>query len=99
MVHLEDKSILERDAHDEHQNPLPQKSLNDRTIYPSRNDYGQPASMRFVSIVDFGSSVRGGVCKDRSVQAQVYRAPKVILGASWSYSADVWSLGVLVRGL
>ena len=41
MVRLEDPSILERDARDEYDHPLPQKVVDDRTIYLSRNNYGR----------------------------------------------------------
>ena len=97
MVRCEDKSILERDARDEFKHPLPQKKYDDRTIYLSRNNYGQPTSVTgIVSITDFGLSVRGDVSSNGCIQAEVYRAPEVILEAGWTYSADIWNLGVLV---
>jgi len=97
MVRLEDKSILERDARDEMENPLPRKKCHDRTIYLSRNNYGQPASVTgIVSIIDFGHSVQGDVFNNGCIQAEVYRAPEVILEAGWTYSADIWNLGVMV---
>lgn len=97
MVRLEDKSILGRDARDEMENPLPQKQYDDRTIYLSRNNYGQPAKVTgIVSITDFGHSVRGDASHNGCIQAEVYRAPEVILDAGWTYSADIWNLGVMV---
>lgn len=97
MVRLEDKSMLERDARDEMENPLPQKKYNDRTIYLSRNNYGQPATVTgIVSITDFGHSVQGDDSNNGCIQAEVYRAPEVILEAGWTYSADIWNLGVMV---
>lgn len=44
MVRIEDPEIFERDAIDEHQNPLPQKHKDGRVIYLSRNNYGQLVS-------------------------------------------------------
>ena len=38
MVRLEDRSILERSAHDEFDNPLPQKKCADWTVYLARNN-------------------------------------------------------------
>src|SRR6266498_3716070 len=38
LVGLKDESILENLARDEFEHPLPQKMLEDRTIYLSRND-------------------------------------------------------------
>ena len=100
MVRFEDESILERDARNENDNPLPQKKCDDRTIYLSRNNYGQPTSVTgIVSITDFGLSVPGDVFNNGCIQAEVYRAPEVILEAGWTYSADIWSLGVMVISL
>ncbi|KAI4287976.1 MAG: hypothetical protein L6R35_002760 [Caloplaca aegaea] len=97
MVRLEDKSILERDARDEMENPLPQKKYDDRTIYLSRNNYGQPGTVTgIVSITDFGHSVRGDDSNHGCIQAEVYRAPEVILEAGWTYSGDIWNLGVML---
>lgn len=100
MVRLEDKTILDRDARDEYENPLPQKRYDDRAIYLSRNNYGQPTSATgIVSITDFGHSVHGDISNNGCIQAEVYRAPEVILEAGWTYSADIWSLGVMVVSL
>lgn len=98
MVRLEDQSILEKDALDEFNNPLPQKKCDDRTIYLSRNNYGRPTSVTgIVSITDFGLSVRGDGPYNGCIQAEPYRAPEVILDAGWTYSSDIWNLGVMVR--
>ena len=96
MVRVEGKIILARDTRDEFENPLPQKKYNDRTIYLSRNNYGQPKSVTStVSITDFGLSAIGDVINNGCIQAEVYRAPEVILAAGWTYSADIWNLGVM----
>jgi len=97
MVKLEDPMILEQDAHDEYLHPLPQKHVDERTIYLSRNDYGQLSrSTGVVQKVDFDLSVSGDVPRSGYIQADVYRAPEVILDAGYTYSADIWSLGVMV---
>lgn len=97
MVKLEDMSILERDAKDEYSNPLPQKHTEDRTIYLSRNNYGRLLKpVGTVQITDFDLSVLGDVPRSGSIQAEIYRAPEVILGAGYSYAADIWNLGVMV---
>lgn len=96
MVRLEDKTILAKDAYDEFTNPLPQKKYDDRTIYLSRNNYGQPKSVTgIVSITDFDRSVQGDIFNNNCIQAEIYRAPEAILAAGWSYSADIWNLGVM----
>ena len=95
---MEDKSILERAARDEFENPLPQKQDKDgRTIYLSRNNYGQPTTPTgVIQITDFDHSVRGDCSHSGCIQAEVYRAPEVIVDAGYTYSADMWSLGVMV---
>ncbi|OBS20032.1 hypothetical protein FPOA_11753 [Fusarium poae] len=102
MVKIEDASILERDVQDEFENPLPQKHLDARTIYLSRNNYG-PLSIPtgIIQIVDFDLSVRTkpGQIHMGAIQGEIYRAPEVILNAGYTYSADIWSLGVMLWDL
>lgn len=97
MVRLEDSSILKREVEAEYADPLPQKSTGDRKIYLSRNNFGQPSTIPgIISITDFGHSTKGDIANYGCIQAEVYRAPEVILDAGWTYSADIWSLGVMV---
>lgn len=96
---LENTEILAKDAADEFQHPLPQKLCADRTIYLSRNNYGQPSADSFsgiVNITDFGYSVMGSDIHYGPIQAESYRAPEVVLDAGFTYSADIWNLGVMV---
>lgn len=94
---LGDQSLLPLIAQDERDDPLPQKRLEDRTIYLSRNDFGPDLdNIGRPVITDFGLAVTGDVPHDHSIQPDGYRAPEAILGARWSYSVDVWNLGVLV---
>ena len=98
MVKIEDPAILARDARDEYDHPLPQKHVNGRTIYLARNDYGQiSTSTGVIQITDFDRSVSGDIQHTGCIQAEIYRAPEVILDAGYSYGADIWSLGVMVR--
>ncbi|KAI9799321.1 MAG: hypothetical protein M1825_004814 [Sarcosagium campestre] len=99
LLGLRDDSILESLARDEFEHPLPQKMLEDRTIYLSRNDLGpQTKGIGRPVITDFGLAVRGDVPHPHyhTIQPDDYRAPEVILAAGWSYSADIWNLGLLV---
>lgn len=101
MTRLEDNSILERSVMDEYQNPLPQKVCVDRTIYLSRNQYGPPTQiskiLNLVKTIDFGFAVHGDGPHYGAIQVEPFRAPEVILDAGWTYSADIWNLGVMVR--
>ena len=98
MIKVEDPSILENSARDEYEHPLPQKSCSDgRTIYLSRNDFGISDKITgIIQITDFDLSVRGDRPNTGCIQAEIYRAPEVILDAVYSYSADIWSLGAMV---
>ncbi|PKY06200.1 kinase-like protein [Aspergillus campestris IBT 28561] len=98
MVKLEDPSILEESAKDEYEHPLPQKTnLHGRTVYLSRNNYGLPRKTTgIIQITDFDLSVSGDQPHDGCIQAEIYRAPEVILDAGFSYSADIWNLGVML---
>ncbi|OAL70383.1 hypothetical protein A7D00_5349 [Trichophyton violaceum] len=51
-----------------------------------------------IEILDFDLAVRGDgpVNHDGCIQAEVYRAPEVVLDKGYSYSADIWSLGVML---
>ncbi|GMG25307.1 unnamed protein product [Aspergillus oryzae var. brunneus] len=98
MVKVEDPSILEESAKDEYKDPLPQKIGPDgRTIYLSRNNYGPTLKTTgIITITDFDLFVNGDRPNNGCIQAEIYRAPEVILDAWFTYSADIWSLGVMV---
>lgn len=98
MVKLEDASILERDAEDEFKHPLPQKHCEDgRVMYLARNNYGQfRRPIGVVRITDFDLATMGSISHKGCIQAETYRAPEVILDVGYTYSADIWSLGVMV---
>ena len=95
MVRLEVKAPLGRSAANKFNNPLPQKKCNHRTAYLSRNNYGQSSrATGITSICDFGLSVVGHGPHYRCIQVELYRAPEVIVDTGWTYSSDIWSLGV-----
>jgi serine/threonine-protein kinase SRPK3 len=87
MARLEDRSILERSALDEFQNPLPEKVCDDRTVYLSRNRYGQPMKIaKFlgtITITNFGFTVCGDGPHYGAIQVEPFRAPEVILDAGY----------------
>ena len=79
----------------------------DRTVYRCQNDFG-PLNWRELpkmipKIADFGLAVQlagehgQGKTGTHPIQPDHYRAPEVILGCEWSFSADIWNIGVLVR--
>ncbi|PYH34417.1 putative protein kinase [Aspergillus neoniger CBS 115656] len=97
LMALRDHSILDRVSQDEVKEPLPQKQLDDRTTYLSRNHFGVEAnSLGRPVITDFGLAVEGSQTHYHPIQPDSFRAPEVILGAGWKYSADIWNLGALL---
>ena len=99
MVGFENPSVIEDFARAQTQNPMPRKVQDSRSIYQSHNDFG-PLKSSYVlpKIADFGLAQYGtNELQRHPIQPDHYRAPEVILGAGWTYSADVWNLGVLVR--
>ncbi|KIK04540.1 hypothetical protein K443DRAFT_646938 [Laccaria amethystina LaAM-08-1] len=89
LVGLENASVLEQVAEDEIVDPSPRKICGDRTVYLSRNDFGIPKEApKAPKITDFDTAT-----------PDPYRAPEVTLGASWTYSTDIWNLGVTLWDL
>lgn len=99
MMTFEDLSVLHEyvDAQSDH--PMPRKISNDRNIYLSHNDFGNlKSSNLFPKISDFGLAHHNDGAEQlrHPIQPPIYHAPEVLLGIPWSYSADIWNLGVLV---
>ncbi|KAJ5716268.1 kinase-like protein [Penicillium malachiteum] len=46
-------------------------------------------------LCDFGSAVHGDQCHTTFIQPEIYRAPEVILGPSWTFSVAIWNMGYL----
>lgn len=98
MLAIEDPSILEIFSKHEYCYPLQQKVYPDgRIIYLTRNNFPIYKDLTgILQIIDFDLAVRGDRPNRGYKQAGIYRAPEVILDAGYSYSSDIWSLGVLV---
>ncbi|RDW83586.1 putative protein kinase [Aspergillus mulundensis] len=101
LLALSNPSILHSVAQDEMNNPSPRKQLDDREIYLSRNYWGLSSNDLGRSVItDFGLAVRGdGPPNSHLIQPDGYRAPEVCLGCEWSYSVDIWNLGVMLWDL
>lgn len=98
MVKLEDPLLLNKSAQDEFEEPLPQKHREDGgIIYLSRNEYGPPKKQTgLVVITDLDMAICGDSLQEGCIAAEIYRAPESILGSGFTFSADIWNLGVMV---
>lgn len=76
------------------------RSEDDRVTYLSHNDLGPLQGTRLLpELGDFDLSfpgLRGDSSHLPAIQSHRYRAPEVLLGCAWSYSVDIWNLGLLV---
>lgn len=98
MLTVDDDSVLTDFEKAEHEEPTPRKVIDEnRTIYASRkfrspNEglWGEPV------LCDFGRA-RIGKTHRGDAQPQIYKAPEVLFEMEWSYSIDIWNVGVMVR--
>ncbi|KAF7560552.1 hypothetical protein G7046_g3594 [Stylonectria norvegica] len=99
MVPFEDSEVLKGYVRRQEANPAPCKERNSRPVYDSRSNFGRMRSgVDFVKITDFGLAVRGDVSpmNNHDIQPQEYTAPEVMLKAGWTYSTDIWNLGLVM---
>ena len=79
---------------------MPRKVKNGHNVYLSHKDLDPPISYYFLpKITDFGLAHHQkdlAVLNRHPIQPDDYRAPEIILGAGWTYSVDIWNLGLLV---
>ena len=101
MLPFEDTGVLPNYVRYQEAHPAPNKERQGRPIYESRPDFGpMKKGVGFLKITDFGLAVRGDVLTkhNHDIQPLEYTAPEVMLKAGWSYPADIWNLGLVVRG-
>ncbi|KAL3419978.1 serine/threonine-protein kinase SRPK3 [Phlyctema vagabunda] len=99
LMSFEDPSVIEEYVNAQVDHPTPRKRASDRNIYLSHNDFGTLKSYWMLpKIVDFGLAYQGDGEEPlrHPIQPPLYHASEVLLGIPWSYSADIWNLGVLV---
>jgi len=96
MSRIGDESILLDFENAENVTPSKQKATDDRIIYSSRPLGWTRASFGIPVLCDFGAARDGDVQNNVDIQPEPYRAPEVILEMNWSYSVDIWNVGVLV---
>ncbi|KFY29164.1 hypothetical protein V491_00162 [Pseudogymnoascus sp. VKM F-3775] len=102
LVGFEDRSVIKGFVRSQALNPMARKVKDDRVVYRSHNEFGPLKSFGILpKIGDFGLAQR--IVDSRRnihpIQPDHYRAPEVIVGIGWSYSTDIWNLGVLIWNL
>lgn len=101
MMTFEDDAVLTDFVNYWKANPHPRHVQNDgRIVYLSQDDFGPVRSPKMWPVLsDFNLSfpeVDGGYGHISAIQSHCFRAPEVLLGCPWSYSVDIWNLGLLV---
>lgn len=102
LVTIEDPAIISDMIKAQETNPMQWKDSEFGYVYRSHNNFGPIRSSYLVpKIADFDLALSGDVdgLLVHPIQPNAYRAPEVLLGAGWSYSADIWNLGVLMWNL
>ncbi|KAK5093106.1 hypothetical protein LTS08_008951, partial [Lithohypha guttulata] len=100
LLGIEDERIIHELIQEEEKDPTPAKIYNDRRIYPHRNFGNLRGAPGRPKIGDFGLAIRSSQhMYSHPIQPDCLQAPEVILRAGWSYSADIWNLGVMVWDL
>ena len=98
MLRLVDSSILDQLDTEEIAAASLYKSVDGYNLYRSAN-LGIPKTFGRPILCDFSLAQNGEVEHCHDIQPDPYRAPEVILEIPWSYSADIWNVGVMVRNL
>lgn len=72
-----------------------------RTIYLSHLDFGDLEDFPPLKLADYDlcAATDGELSTRRPIQPRAHQAPEVMLGILFSYSADIWNLGLLVSRL
>ncbi|KND95105.1 Serine/threonine-protein kinase SRPK [Tolypocladium ophioglossoides CBS 100239] len=102
LMSAEHESLIARFADSQSTHPMARKVFRDHTLYVAHMSYGD-IDARFVAsmvpkIADFGLAKRGDGDDPllHPIQPNLFRAPEVLLGTGWSYSADVWNFGTML---
>src|SRR4051794_41022839 len=99
LVSFEHSSVIKNFVRAQAENPMHRKIRDGRSVYRSHNNFGAIKSYNILpKIAGFSLAQRGDSDQTRilPIQPDHCRAPEVILGTGWTYSADIWNLGVLV---
>lgn len=111
LITLENENILPKFVKEQTTQSMQCKTdpNTGQVVYRCHNNFGplDPSGLgnMYPQITDYGAAtLLGDDGEDgtiqlgtRPIQPDYYRAPEVVLGCGWSFSADIWNLGVMVR--
>ncbi|KAK1763214.1 dual specificity tyrosine-phosphorylation-regulated kinase 3 [Phialemonium atrogriseum] len=85
-------------------NPQPHHVSRDgRITYLSEGDFGPLQGSKLLPKLADSNLALPGLAKGQghfsAIQSHRFRAPEVTLGCPWSYSVDIWNLGLLMWNL
>ncbi|KAM5347419.1 hypothetical protein ACJ41O_010424 [Fusarium nematophilum] len=105
LVTIENDSMLSDFVKHYKTHPQPRhvRVEDGRVVYLSQDDFGPlRGTMVLPALADFNHSFPG-LDGDRghlsAIQSHRYRAPEVLLGCPWTYSVDIWNLGLVMWNL
>ncbi|VUC27273.1 unnamed protein product [Clonostachys rosea] len=100
MVPFEDPSILDEYLRQQKKTPPMLKESRGRPIYETRHNFGRlKRGIQIAKLTDFGLAVcdqKPGTLHFHNIQPLEYTAPEVLFKTGWSYSADIWNLGLVL---
>ncbi|KAI1124039.1 kinase domain protein [Nemania abortiva] len=105
MITIENDAVFESFVKQQRKSPQPRhiRAEDGRTTYLSQNDFGPLKGSKLLpQLSDFNLAFPGladGNCHLAPIQSHRFRAPEVLLGCPWSYSVDIWNLGLLIWDL
>jgi len=100
LLGFEDNSVVDDYVRQLEESPPLCKEVNGHPIYQSAADFGTlKKGVGLLKISDFGAAVFGNVLTPHchNIQPEQFCAPEVLLKAGWTYSADIWNFGMVVR--
>ncbi|QPH17757.1 hypothetical protein C2857_002645 [Epichloe festucae Fl1] len=100
MVAFEDHATIDGFLQGQTRHPMARKHVGDRVVYRCHNDFGpihKGLGKMISQITDFGLAQPGSRAEPliHPIQPNEFRAPEVLLGIGWSYSADMWNFGAM----
>ena len=99
LIPFENSSVIDEYVSRQKVDPSLFKEVDGHPTYQSKPDFGRlKKGVRLLKISDFGAAVFGNVLTPHryDIQPDQFKAPEVILKAGWTYSADVWNVGMMV---